>query len=386
MSNLKVPKTRTSKTGSAFLYTALGFFLVGLVLLLMTALSPYSWLSIVPVLLAIFCGLIALILGIVGVILKLVGRSPAEQLTEEQKAERTKLTQRNFGIFAAISGLVAAVLFMSFVAPIDVVNAKYHSLDKIKASTPDGFDFDSEFDEPVSIRFCNNLNPAAYCSTDAWTRGIASTPHPPAEYCKLIFDWVSKNQATTWINDFKGFDFNKDDPIAMMACVTGNMREIVGKSGKYQWDLTIDVFGNPGYHTLTTAIQDLGANTNYDAYVADISTTDPVQEAVFSALNHIGAWRKAHPDATVTEKNIRESIKGVGLKKVQVFTQKNKSVYLAYASQADPNQTMCVAVSKFDEKFFGVKDPGHGYFAVYNETPATIGQFGFFSQSACGQD
>lgn len=386
MSNPNIPKTRTSKTGSVFLYTALGFFLVGLALLFATASSPYSWLSIVPVLLAIFCGLIALILGIVGVILKVAGRTPAEQLTEEQKAERTKITQRNFGIFAAISGLVAAVLFMSFVAPIDVVNAKYHSLDKIKASAPDGFDFGSAFDEPSYFRFCNNLNPEAYCSTDAWTEGISSTPHPPAEYCKLIFDWVSKNQATTWNNDFKGFDFNKDDPIAMMACVTGNMREIVGKSGKYQWDLTIDVFGNPGYFILTTAIQDSGANTNYDAFVAEISTTDPVQGAVFSTLNHIGAWRKAHPDSSVTEKNIREAIKGVGLKKVQVFTQKNKNVYLAYASQVDPNQTMCVAVTKFDEKFFGVHDPGHGYFPVSIETPATIGQFGFISQTACGQD
>ena len=107
---------------------------------------------------------------------------------------------------------------------------------------------------------------------------------------------------------------------------------------------------------------------------------------MFSTLNHIGAWRKAHPDAAVTEKNIREAIKGVGLKKVQVFTQKNKSVYLAYQSQGDPHQTMCVAVPKFDEKYFGIKDPGHGYFPVSAETPDTIGQFGFFSQTACGQD
>lgn len=377
--------TKTSKTGTVLLYTAFGFFIFG-VILLFVAFSSYSWLSFVPLLLAILQGLIALILAAIGVILKMVGRTPAAELTPEQRAQSIKATQRNTVIFGSVFAVLAVVLYMSFVAPIDVVNAKYHSLDKIKASAPQGFDFGSEFDDPSPIRFCNNLNAAALCDTNAWSEGYTATPHPPAEYCKLIFDWVSDNEATTWNNDYKGFEFKKDDPIAMMACVTANMKSIVGKNGKYQWELTLDIFSNPGLFNLTTYIQDRGANSSYDAFVSEVSATDPSQKAAFSTLNHIGAWRKLHSQSSNSEHNIREAIKGVGLKKVQVFTQKNNATYLAYQSPGDPNQTMCLSVAKFDEKFFGIKDPGHGYFPFSAQTIDTIGQFGFVSSTTCGQD
>lgn len=385
MSSPGNPKTKASKIGSGFLYTALGFLILG-VICFISGWTMNSWSGLIPVLIGILCGMIALILGIVGIVLKVIGRTPAVAPTEEQQAKRTKNTQRNLGIFAAISGGIAIFCCFAFLAPVDVINAKYHSLDKLRASAPKGIDFDKPFNNEDGLRFCNRLSGDEFCYTDSQLEGNATIAHEPAEYCKLIFDWVSKNEAKTWTNAYNRFEFTKDDPIAKLACVTGNMRAIAGQSGEYQWELTLDLFSMPGYFFLSTFVEEFGAVSDYDSYVADWQQTDPAQAATLNTLNHIGAWRKAHPNAPVSEQNIREAIKGVGLKKVQVFSQKDKSTYLAYQNQGDPSQTVCLSVSKFDEKFFGTKDPGHGYFPFYNETSGAIGQFGVFSPTGCGQD
>ena len=384
MAKVAIPKTKSSRIGTGFLYTSLAFLVIGL-FFLFTALTQGGWGALIPAATALLFGFIALVLGLVGLILKLVGRTPAATLTPEQRAQSTKNGQITFGVLAGIAGALTLFFFMSFVAPMDVVNAKYHSLDKIRASAPEGFSFPYETGSGPSIRLCNRLD-NLYCNTDSDLYGEAAFSKTPLEHCQAIFKWVGHNDASTWANDYQRFKFAPNDPSAMMACTTGNLRYIAGKNGDFDWELRFD-FSFGGALTLSTAPTDLGFVSDYDNFVSSFGSSDPVQSSMYRTLNDIGAWRKANPNAANSEQNILKAIKKTGLKKVQVFTDKKKNAtYIAYASQGDPNQVICLSVNKFDESYFGVKDPGHGYFPIMSSYAPDPKQFGYVSQTACGQD
>ena len=384
MAKVEIPKTKSSRIGTGFLYTSLAFLVIGL-FFLFTALTQGGWGALIPAATALLFGFIALILGLVGLILKAVGRTPAATLTPEQRAQSTKNGQITFGVLAAIAGALTLFFFMSFVAPMDVVNAKYHSLDKIRASAPEGFRFPYETGSGPSIRLCNRLD-NLYCNTDSDLYGEAASSNTAVEHCKALFDWVEKNDAKTWANDYQRFKLNTADPSTMMACVTGNLRYIAGKNGNFDWELRFD-FSFGGALTLSTALTDLGAVSDYDNFVSSFGSNDPVQSSMYGALNDIGAWRKVNPHSANSEQNILRAIKKTGLKKVQVFTSKNKNAtYIAYPSPGDPNQVICLSVNTFDESYFGVRDPGHGYFPILTSNASDATQFGYVSQTDCGQD
>lgn len=357
------------KAPRVLLWTALGFFIVA-VALIAIALSIGGWDSILPTALGALSGLLAMVLAVIASIVAGANYSKRVSRWTDQQA-KSKRMKRDFSILGGVLGSLILLFMMTCIGPVQTIQRNIDTIRSLVAGFPDNFTVQKDGTDSVHqeadsvIRVCL---PGAYCYVDSEIHLEAPSNISTPDFCKIYIAWALKNGGTDISDGFDSLAIKKYPLESQLACVaSGRSVSVEGTKNGVLWNS--DSFP---YIFVTTSDSPLFEGVS-SAFETRLNSGD----RLFAVLDRIGGWRKGHPGVKETVSTIKKAVKDLdGISKYKVFTDSNGvGPMLAYKSAKD-SLVYCVRVAPWDEKFFGMPDPGHGYYPVNNGAP---NQFGWYS-------
>ena len=346
----------------------------------MTSWAVGGWNALLPALAAIAFGLVAIVLGIIGLVLKASAMSEKNANQNDEPKSKGKPETRSRGMLIGISIPIALAIlgYFTFLTPIDKIQHNQDTVTSWQDSLPAGVKMN--IFEVSMIRPCLHLGNSSACPSGISATLFFSNNPSPAEYCSEVLTWA-KSKGPVWlVVNGRQIDTNKYPIDAQFSCVSGAATELIGKDGETTWTLHIIPY-------------DKAADLYYDSGALAYETFTPETRALddpsFDILEAVGKWRKDHPGEKETNKGLETAVQSLTrYKEFQsakvVVGNVDKFHYMTIPSPFDSTQTYCIVVEPYDEKFFGIPDPGYGYYPRwYVNDQASFGQFGDSSTDTC---
>ena len=362
---------------------SLGFFFVAGICFL-TSWAVGGWNALLPALAAIVFTLVAIALGIIGLVLKAVAKSNSLGTPDAEPKPKATPEAKRRGILIGISIPVGLAIlgYFTFLTPIDRIQHNKDTMTSWKASLPDGVAMN--MDDIGLIRPCLHLVSIDNCSATIFATIYFSNNPTPAEYCSEIIAWAKSKGPVMFGDGSTQMDAEKYPEYAQLACVSGYAVELLGKDGETPWILHIvpyDKAADLYYDSAWQMYPDMHQEITPETRVTD----DPS----YYVLEAIGKLRKDHPGEKETNQSLETAVQS--LTKCKEFQQAkvvvgrvDKLHYMTIPSPFDSTQTYCIVVEPYDQKFFGIPDPGYGYYPRWYVTDqASFGQFGDSSTDTC---
>jgi len=372
-----------SKRGTVVLYVSLGFFFVAGTCFL-TSWAVGGWNALLPAIAGIVFALVAIVLGIIGLVLKTVAMTNSPVTPDAEPKPKATPEARKRGILIGISIPVGLAIlgYFTFLTPIDRIQHNKDTLNSWKASLPDGVEMN--MGEVGLIQPCLHLGSAENCGSTVFASLYFSNNPTPAEYCSEILAWAKSRGPVMFGDGSRQMDAEKYPEYAQLACASGNAVELFGQDGETTWLLHLFP-----YDKVAELYYDSNRQDYPDMYQVITPETRVTDDPSFFVLEAIGKWRKDHPGEKETNQSLESAVHS--LTKYKEF-QKAKVVvgrvdklhYMTFPSPFDSTQTYCIVVEPYDQKFFGIPDPGYGYYPRwYVNDQASFGQFGDSSTDTC---